>query len=126
MDDRARQLVQDVEGVRIVAIEFIPGTLAPRVDPVQAKLDATLGGRRIEFAGQSATLTAGGRVMLDSIVPILAAAPEVDIEIRELTNSRAAAVKTYLVAKGIAPLRLSPALETPGGGTTEFAVMGGK
>jgi len=125
VSDRAKQLVQDVEGVRIVTIEFIPGTLAPPVDPVQAKLDAMLRGKRIEFAGQSATLTAAGRAMLDRIVPILAAAPEVDIEIRELTNSRAAVVKAYLVAKGIAPIRLS-AIGTPGGGTSEFAVAGGK
>ncbi len=127
VSDAARQLVDGVIGVRIVQAEFIPGTIQPvsAEDTVQAKLDEALKGRVVEFAGESAALMPTGKAVLDSIVPILAASPNVAVEIRGRPVSRPAAVKNYLVSKGIAPGRLRT-IDAPGDRLIEFTAGGGK
>jgi len=125
--DAAQRLLNDVTGVRIVQTEFVPGTIEPvsAVDAVQAKLDEALKDRVVQFAGESAALTPASKAVLDGIVPILAASPEVAIEIRGRAVSRSAAVKTYLISKGIAPGRLSTT-GVPGSRSIELTAGGGK
>ena len=101
-------------------VEYVAGQL----DPVQPKLNQVLEGNVVEFIGDSAQLTPNGRAVLDKIVPILAASPNVPVEIRGVALPRAVAVKAYLAAKGIDPARLSTAAS--GAGPVEFVVPGGK
>jgi outer membrane protein OmpA-like peptidoglycan-associated protein len=120
VSDQARHVVEDVWGVRTVQVEYVAGQL----DPVQPKLNQVLEGNVVEFIGDSAQLTPNGRAVLDKIVPILAASPNVPVEIRGVALPRAVAVKAYLAAKGIDPARLSTAAS--GAGPVEFVVPGGK
>jgi outer membrane protein OmpA-like peptidoglycan-associated protein len=126
VSDRALRLVASVSGVREVSVEYAgpPLEREPAIHPVQAKLDQALKGHPVEFLEDRVQLTSRGRAALDSIVPILAAAPTVvvDIQCRVVSLSsvslssgaagdpvsklRAQAVKTYLVSKGISPDRL--------------------
>jgi OOP family OmpA-OmpF porin len=127
VSDRARQLVASVPGVREVSVEYVSAPLkgAPDIHPAQAKLDAALIGRPVEFAEDRVQLTPRGRLALDGLIPILTMFPEVAVEIQghavsingivpgdpatnlALSKLRAEAVKTYLVSKGISPARLS-------------------
>ena len=124
VSDQARTLVGGVPGVRVVEINFLPGTLEPVrvVDPVQVKLDEALRDRTIAFAGQSAFLAPPGRAVLDRVIPILNASPGVAIEIRG-PATRVASVKNYLASKGLASGRFSAAAGTE---KIQFTVIGGK
>jgi hypothetical protein len=123
--ENARRLVDEVPGVRVVQVEYIPEPPAPAIQPLRGELNQVMKGRLVEFGVDSSSLTIKGRSVLDKMVPILAASPEVPVEIRANGFQRAAAVKTYLLSKGIAPGRLKLA---PGalGLAIEFAVSGGK
>jgi len=125
VSENARRLVDEVPGVRVVQVEYIPAPPVTSIQPLQGELNQAMKGRMVEFAGDSSSLTIKGRSVLDAIVPILAASSGVPVEIRAGGVLRAAAVKTYLVSKGIAPGRLKPARGAPGL-TIEFAVSGGK
>jgi OOP family OmpA-OmpF porin len=86
----------------------------------QAAIDDFLKGKIIEFASGSAVITPRGRQILDQVVPYLKKAEGKAIQISghtdsdgaadmnlKLSNERAAAVKQYLVAKGLAADNLS-------------------
>jgi outer membrane protein OmpA-like peptidoglycan-associated protein len=155
VSDRALRLVAAVSGVREVSVEYAGPSLErePAIHPVQAKLDKALKGHAVEFLGDQVQLTSPGRAALDSIVPILAAAPTVVVEIQchcislssgapgdPVSKLRVQAVKIYLVSKGISPDRLiatglgagqpAAANQTPAGHPQdrriEFVVRGGK
>lgn len=81
----------------------------------QAQLDEALARRTIEFESGNATLTAGGARVLDDLLPVLRQFAGRRFEIightddqggrdanMQLSAARAAAVKAYLVGKGIA------------------------
>lgn len=82
----------------------------------QAVLDQTLGNRVVEFERGSALLTDAGKAVLDEMaealkktnpkkVEVIGHTDNIGIQARNvaLSRSRADSVKTYLVAKGIAP-----------------------
>jgi outer membrane protein OmpA-like peptidoglycan-associated protein len=125
VSEKARRLVDEVPGVRVVQVEYIPAPPVTAVQQLQGELNQALKGRTVELARDSSSLTVKGQSVIDTIVPILAASPQVPVEIRAHGIQRAAAVKTYLVSKGIAPDRLKPAPGAPGL-AIEFAVSGGK
>jgi outer membrane protein OmpA-like peptidoglycan-associated protein len=135
--ERARQLVDAVPGVRVVDVK-ITADSPPIVisDPpldrqIQARLDATIAGRSVEFSAvnaESTELTPKGKALLDEIAIILAQSPAVSLDIQGHTDSfmepsqslllskrKADAVKDYLISKGIASARLT----TTGFGSTK-------
>ena len=92
---------------------------APASLRVQAELDRLLSGGRIEFERGSDRLQPESKSLLDTIAALLAAAPELAVEVeghtdsrgdaaanRRLSQRRAEAVKSYLAAKGVAPERI--------------------
>jgi OmpA-OmpF porin, OOP family len=94
---------------------------------VQAELDRLLAGGRIDFEPGGERLRADAAPLLDAVAAQLASAPELELEVeahtdnhgnasanRRLSQRQAQAVKTYLVARGIAPGRIL----TVGSGST--------
>ena len=88
---------------------------------LQTALNDLVGRAGIQFAVGSATLDASSRLVLDNVAQMIAAGPQVSIEIDGHTDStgnaaanermslqRAQAVAAYLTAKGIAAPRLQP------------------
>lgn len=86
----------------------------------QTVLDSTLGARVVEFEVGSSTLTAGGTVILDEMAVAILSIDPPAIQIVGHTDStgerlanialsldRANTVRDYLIAKGIAPERLT-------------------
>ena len=101
-----------------------------RVTPraVADDLAGMLARRRVEFASDSARLTAAGRQLLEEVAKLLVGAPGARFVVEghtdsqasesynlELSRRRADAVRDYLVATGIAPARL----ETEGLGESQ-------
>jgi OmpA-OmpF porin, OOP family len=99
-------------------VEAAPDTAATRV---VAAIAQRLAGRTIEFETNSAVITPRGRAILDSLVPILASAPNERFEVaghtdargnpvrnQTLSEERAASVVRYLGRRGIADTRLTP------------------
>ena len=86
----------------------------------QEQIEQVIANRTIEFESGSATLTARGRKVLDEVVPVLSAQGEQKLSLvghtdnsgerrlnLSLSQSRADAVKGYLVEKGIAASRIN-------------------
>jgi outer membrane protein OmpA-like peptidoglycan-associated protein len=114
----------------------LPEPVALRVEPpppppaplrVQAELDRLLAGGRIDFEPGGERLRADAAPLLDAVAEQLASAPELELEVeahtdshgnasanRRLSQRQAQAVKTYLVARGVAPGRIL----TVGSGST--------
>ena len=76
--------------------------------------------RKIQFTVNSATLTKPSYKVLDEVAAILLANPDIKVEVaghtsrdgsyernKQLSEERAAAVKDYLVSKGVAHSRLT-------------------
>jgi len=128
VSDTARHLVEDVPGVRVVQVEFIPGQIDPVPTKLNDALQKALQKKAVGFTGAGAVLTPVGRAALDDVFAILAASTGVQVEIRGSTLPRTEAVKKYLVAKGIPTGRLTTAVAA--GAPIEFLtrgnVMGGK
>jgi len=128
VSDTARHLVEDVPGVRVVQVEFIPGQIDPVPTKLNDALQKALQKKAVGFTGAGAVLTPVERAALDDVFAILAASPGVQVEIRGSTLPRTEAVKKYLVAKGIPTGRLTTAVAA--GAPIEFLtrgnVMGGK
>ncbi|MBZ8138661.1 cell envelope biogenesis protein OmpA [Rubrivivax gelatinosus] len=89
-------------------------------EPVQPALDALLAAQRVEFEPASAELTPAGRRVLDGLLPLLQGTAPRRLEIvghsdaagaREanlaLSQARAEAVRTHLLAQGLAGRRIS-------------------
>lgn len=87
---------------------------------VQADLRRVLAGRTVEFESASSVLTMAGRGLLDELVPILKANPNLAVAVDGHTDSsgvaddnltlseaRAESVRTYLVARGLAADRVT-------------------
>jgi outer membrane protein OmpA-like peptidoglycan-associated protein len=139
VSDQTRDLVQNLAGVRepvhLVVTDPPPPPPAPPL-PVEARnletnLTQFLAGKTIRFDGTSDVIHPEGKAVLEQVVRILATAPKVAIDIAghtdtdgdanfnlDLSKRRAAAVKLYLVARGIKADRL----ETEGFGGTKPAV----
>jgi|HubBroStandDraft_6_1064221.scaffolds.fasta_scaffold91780_2 outer membrane protein OmpA-like peptidoglycan-associated protein len=127
VSDTARHLVEDVPGVRVVQVEFIPGQLDPVSKlnlSLEKALQKVLQKKPVGFTGAAAVLTPVGRSALDDVFALLAASPGVHVEIRGSTLPGTEAVKKYLVAKGIAAGRLTTAVAP--GAPIELFVTGGK
>jgi outer membrane protein OmpA-like peptidoglycan-associated protein len=127
VSDTARHLVEDVPGVRVVQVEFIPGQLDPASKlnlSLEKALQKVLQKKPVGFTGAGAVLTPVGRAALDDVFALLAASPGVHVEILGSTLPRTEAVKKYLVAKGIAAGRLTTAVAP--GAPIELFVTGGK
>lgn len=126
VSDTARHLVEDVPGVRVVEVAFIPGQLElvqPKLNlALQKALQTALKKTPLQFTGGGAVLTPAGRAALDDVFAILAASPGAQVEIRGNTFPRTEAVKKYLVGKGIAAGRLTTAVAA--GAPIEFLVQG--
>src|SRR5271170_2471407 len=121
VSDTARHLVEDVPGVRVVQVEFIPGQLDP-VPKLNDALQKVLQKKAVGFIGGGAVLTPVGRAALDDVFAILGASPGVQVEIRGSTLPRTEAVKKYLVAKGIPTGHLTTAVAA--GAPIEFLTRG--
>ena len=136
VSDAARDLVARMNGVHEpvrVVITDPPPSLAPPPLPVEAKkleVDLTqfLEGKSIRFDYNSDVIHPEGKAVLDQVFRIMAAAPLVAVDITGHTDSdgdsnrnlslsrrRAAAVKQYLVSRGIKAERL----ETEGFGSSK-------
>jgi len=103
-----------------------PEPAPPPPPKVEVKDDSVALADPVEFDGETAKLTDGGKAMLDDVATELKAHPEV-VKLRidaradgagnaaakkkslKLANQRAAAVRTYLISKGIAGARLTAA-----------------
>ncbi len=100
----------------------IPGgaSTPPFAEKLEADLNQLMDGKSIRFSGNTDVLLPDGRRILDDVAKILAATPTVPVEISGHTDSdgdaqrnvslskrRAAAVKRYLVNRGVANGRLS-------------------
>ncbi|WP_232429461.1 OmpA family protein [Noviherbaspirillum autotrophicum] len=117
------------EAVRQAIASDLAGALTPsyvvknglRISAAtQAALDRVLGSRVIEFEAGSALITDSGKAILDEMADVLKKTNPQKVEVightdnvglgtRNLALSRARAdsVKTYLVAKGIAPVSIA-------------------
>lgn len=135
VSDQTRDLVAKTWGVRTVAVKVIePPPAAPKLElkPEAKKLEVDLTqfleGKTIRFDVNSDVIHWEGKAVLDQMFRILASAPAVAVDITghtdsdgdpvynlDLSKRRAAAVKRYMVAKGIAATRL----ETEGFGSTK-------
>jgi OmpA-OmpF porin, OOP family len=136
VSDQTRDTVAKLWGVRepvhVIITEPEPAPAPPPL-PVEAKkleVDLTqfLEGKNIRFDVNSDTIHPDGKVVLDQVFRILATAPAVAVDITghtdsdgdaksnlDLSKRRAAAVKQYLVSRGIKAERL----ETEGFGSTK-------
>jgi outer membrane protein OmpA-like peptidoglycan-associated protein len=116
-----------------VLAEPPPTPPAPAPLRVQAELDRLLAGGGIEFETGSDRLRRDAAPLLDAVAEQLASAPELQVEVeghtdsrgdpaanRRLSQRRAQAVKTYLVARGIPPERI----HTLGSGSTRPLLRG--
>ena len=136
VSDATVAMVQALPGVRNpvhVVITEPPAAPAPPPLPVEAqKLEVDLGkfleGKTIRFDTNSAAIHPEGVAVLDQVFRILATAPTVAVDITghtdtdgdakdnlDLSKRRAAAVKQFLVSRGIKAERL----ETEGFGSTK-------
>jgi outer membrane protein OmpA-like peptidoglycan-associated protein len=129
VSDDARQRVEAVWGVTDVIVEPTtqsapqrpPANAAPpQAVKLEADLKAFLDGKTIRFAPASDVLLPDGRLILDKIAQILLSSGAVEpVEISghtdadgdaernlDLSKRRAAAVKRYLVSKGVPAARL--------------------
>jgi outer membrane protein OmpA-like peptidoglycan-associated protein len=138
VSDQTRDMIARVWGVRSVSVKVLeppPGPAKLELKPEAKKLEVDLAqfleGKNIRFAVNSDVIHPDGRILLDQVYSILATAPAVAVDITghtdsdgeaaanlDLSKRRAAAVKRYLAAKGIAPARL----ETEGFGSTKPVV----
>jgi outer membrane protein OmpA-like peptidoglycan-associated protein len=127
VSDDARRRVAAVWGVTEVIVQPTaeiapppPVILSPQATQLEVDLTAFLEGKNIRFAPSQDVILPDGKQLLDSLAKILAAAPQVPVSISghtdadgdenlnlQLSKRRAAAVKRYLVSKGIAAGRLS-------------------
>jgi outer membrane protein OmpA-like peptidoglycan-associated protein len=128
VSDSTRNLVAAVWGVRDPVHLAVsdppppppPPPMPPEALKVEADLTKFLEGKTIRFEVASDVIHAEGRLVLDQVVRILAAAPAVAVDITghtsndgdlsfnlDLSRRRALAVKQYLVAKGIKAERLT-------------------
>ncbi len=129
VSDDARQRIEAVWGVTDVIVETTQAIapkpvviVSPQASQLESDLTQFLAGKTIRFAPASDILLPDGRLILDKIAQILSAGGDIPVEISghtdadgdpklnlELSKRRAAAVKRYLVSKGIADSRLSDA-----------------
>ena len=135
VSDQTRDMIAHVWGVRSVSVKVLEPPPAPpklELKPEAKKLEVDLSqfleGKTIRFDVNSDVIHPEGRVVLDQVFRILATAPSVAVDITGHTDSdgdavwnlglskrRAAAVKQYLAAKGIAAARI----ETEGFGSAK-------
>ena len=93
---------------------------SPDVAKLETELRNLLTGKTVQFATASDVLLPSGRRLLDQIARALASSPSIPVDITgytdgdgdpqknlDLSKRRAAAVKRYLVSRGIAAARLS-------------------
>lgn len=126
---QAQRIVSEVEGVRQVdakQVEPYAGQAPPAVDPaviagVQEEISALMR-RGVEFEAGTARLTAGGQTVLDDVSEVLKKYSQFPVEIQgyadnegdpaatmELSRRRAATVRIYLIANGVASTQLTAA-----------------
>jgi outer membrane protein OmpA-like peptidoglycan-associated protein len=120
VSQKAQDAVASVWGVRSVRTELIEPAPPPAV-PAEAQKQITeaIKLRGVEFETGKASLTAGGRSILDGVAAILLQHSAVNVEIvghtdnrgdsgmnQKLSEERAQAVKAYLISKGIAAGRM--------------------
>jgi OOP family OmpA-OmpF porin len=116
----AGSAVQTPAGDAVGAPPFNGVPTAAETGPLQVSLDRVLAGSTIEFETASDVITPAGLRILDSLVPLLSAAPAARIEIGghtdargaddanlALSQGRAEAVRRYLIDKGVAADRLT-------------------
>lgn len=107
------------ESLTVVALPPSPPSTTSEAKLQQA-IDHTLEGKVIEFFMGSDVITAKGRAVLDSLVPLLQRTPNAQIEIAghtdnvgtedynlDLSQRRANAVRRYFIAKGIPATRIT-------------------
>lgn len=109
------------KGVRVEDKVLVKGKIsAAQASDFQAKLNAMIAGKIIEFDTNSDTLTDKGRSLLDEMVRVLAQYPGVPVEIgghtdsrgdnkrnQNLSQRRATTCLRYLAQKGVDAQRLS-------------------
>lgn len=141
VSNQMRDLIAGLNGVRNpvhVVIATPPAPVVPPKPPppplsaeaqkLETDLTKFLEGKTIRFVSASDALRPEGKAILDQVYKILATAPQVAVDITGYTDSdgdaaanivlskrRAAAVKRYLVRKGIKANRM----ETDGFGSTK-------
>ena len=121
---KVREIAEGVWGVRQVRIEELatPPPPAPVVSDVQNKLNEIVRLKNIEFRSGSAELTPQGLATLDEVAAALTGASSLTVSIsghtdasgdaaanQQLSEARAAAVKTYLASKGVDAARMTTA-----------------
>ena len=128
VSDATRELVAKVSGVRDPVHMIVtdppppppPPPLPPEAQKVDAELSKFLEGKTIRFEVASEAIHPEGKLVVDQVFRILAAAPAVSIDITghtdtdgdltfnlDLSKRRAASVKQYLIAKGIKAERMT-------------------
>ena len=127
VSDDAKRRVESVWGVSEVLVkptsEVAPPPaviLSPQGSRLEVDLTRFLEGKNVRFATASDVILPDGRLLLDNVARILKTAPTIPVEISghtdnegdtrlnlDLSRRRAAAVKRYLIAKGIAAPRLT-------------------
>ncbi|HEY3740182.1 MAG TPA: OmpA family protein [Bryobacteraceae bacterium] len=141
VSDRTRDLIAGVTGVRnpvhvvivsppapVVPPKPAPPPLSPEAQKLETDLTKLLAGKTIRFGTANDVIRPEGKAVLDQVYKILAAAPQAAVDITGYTDSdgdadanivlskrRAAAVKRYLVRRGIKATRM----ETDGFGSTK-------
>ncbi|MFN7920077.1 MAG: OmpA family protein [Bryobacteraceae bacterium] len=128
VSERARQIVESVWGVRYpVTLEPVDQPAPPPAEPkpverIQSQIKEVIKLKGIEFLTGSAQLTPNGRAVLDEVAAVLNKAATVSVDIeghtdnqgvadsnQRLSEQRAAAVKAYLVSKGVTSSRMGTA-----------------
>lgn len=127
VSDDAKRRVESVWGVSGVLVkptsEVAPAPaviLSPQGSRLEVDLTRFLEGKNVRFATASDVILPDGRLLLDNVARILKTAPNIPVEISghtdnegdtrlnlDLSRRRAAAVKRYLISKGIAAPRLT-------------------